>query len=182
MSAPRALDKIGVHSDGVGTTPLAGAFDPTRPLDPNVGTVIQAVIEHGYSQFIGKVARARDSEPAKVDAIARGRVWSGAQAKERGLVDELGGLREAQAEAARLAKLGKDYDVQYIEKPLSAIEQIFLDMSRSARLSGLVRTFGPTPALLGEDATERVRNELAWLRAPQGGNPIRAVAHCLCGF
>ena len=182
MSAPRALDKIGVHSDGVGTTPLAGAFDPTRPLDPNVGTVIQAVIEHGYSQFIGKVARARDSEPAKVDAIARGRVWSGAQAKERGLVDELGGLRLAQAEAARLAKLGKDYDVQYIEKPLSAIEQIFLDMSRSARLSGLVRTFGPTPALLGEDATERVRNELAWLRAPQGGNPIRAVAHCLCGF
>ena len=182
MSAPRALDKIGVHSDGVGTTPLAGAFDPTRPLDPNVGTVIQSVIEHGYSQFIGKVARARDSEPAKVDAIARGRVWSGAQAKERGLVDELGGLREAQAEAARLAKLGKDYDVQYIEKPLSAIEQIFLDMSRSARLSGLVRTFGPTPALLGEDATERVRNELAWLRAPQGGNPIRAVAHCLCGF
>ena len=182
MSAPRALDKIGVHSDGVGTTPLAGAFDPTRPLDPNVGTVIQAVIEHGYSQFIGKVARARDSEPAKVDAIARGRVWSGAQAKERGLVDELGGLREAQAEAARLAKLGKDYDVQYIEKPLSAIEQIFLDMSRSARLSGLVRTFGPTPALLGEDATEWVRNELAWLRAPQGGNPIRAVAHCLCGF
>ena len=182
MSAPRALDKIGVHSDGVGTTPLAGAFDPTRPLDPNVGTVIQAVIEHGYSQFIGKVARARDSEPAKVDAIARGRVWSGAQAKERGLVDELGGLREAQAEAARLAKLGKDYDVQYIEKPLSAIEQIFLDMSRSARLSGLVRTFGPTPAVLGEDATERVRNELAWLRAPQGGNPIRAVAHCLCGF
>ena len=128
------------------------------------------------------MARARDSEPAKVDAIARGRVWSGAQAKERGLVDELGGLREAQAEAARLAKLGKDYDVQYIEKPLSAIEQIFLDMSRSARLSGLVRTFGPTPALQGEDATERVRNELAWLRAPQGGNPIRAVAHCLCGF
>ena len=72
--------------------------------------------------------------------------------------------------------------MQYIEKPLSAIEQIFLDMSRSARLSGLVRTFGPAPALLGEDATERVRNELAWLRAPQGGNPIRAVAHCLCGF
>lgn len=182
MSAPRALDKIGVHSDGVGTTPLAGAFDLSRPLDPQVGTVIQSVIEHGYAQFIGKVARARHSEPAKVDAIARGRVWSGAQAKERGLVDELGGLRQAQAEAASLAKLGKDYDVQYIEKPLSAIEQVFLDMSRSARMSGLVRTFGPTPALLGEEATARVQDELAWLRAPRGASPVRAVAHCLCGF
>ena len=98
------------------------------------------------------------------------------------MVDALGGLREAQAEAAALAKLGKDYDVQYIEKPLSAIEQLFLDMSRSARLSGLVRTFGPVPALLGEEATLRVQDELAWLRAPQGANPVRAVAHCLCGF
>jgi protease-4 len=181
-SAPRALDKIGVHSDGVGTTPLAGAFDLSRPLDPRVGMVIQSVIEHGYAQFIGKVARARDSEPAKIDAIARGRVWSGAQAKERGLVDELGGLAEAQAQAAKLAKLGKDYDVKYVEKPMSAFEQIFLDMSRSARLSGLVRTFGPAPALLGQDAAERVQDELAWLRAPKGASPVRAVAHCLCGF
>jgi protease-4 len=182
LSAPRALDKIGVHSDGVGTTPLAGAFDLSRPLDPGVGVVIQSVIEHGYAQFIGKVAKARNSDPAKVDAIARGRVWSGAQAKERGLVDELGGLREAQAEAARLAKLGKDYDVQYVEKPLSAIEQLFLDMSRSARLSGLVRNVGIAPALLGEDAVARVHDELAWLRGPKGASPVRAVAHCLCGF
>ena len=182
MSAPRALDKIGVHSDGVGTTPLAGAFDLTRPLDPNVSSVIQSVIEHGYAQFIGKVASARDSDPAKVDAIARGRVWSGAQAKERGLVDELGGLREAQAAAASLAKLGKDYDVQYIEKPLSAIEQLFLDMSRSARTAALVRTLGPSSALFCEDAVARVQEELGWLQARQGATPVQAIAHCLCAF
>jgi protease-4 len=182
MSAPRALDKIGVHSDGVGTTPLAGTFDPTRALDPQAGALIQSVINHGYAQFIGKVAAARGSVPEKIDAIARGRVWSGAQAKERGLVDELGGLAEAQAQAAKLAKLGKDYDVKYVEKPMSAFEQIFLDMSRSARLSGLVRNFGVLPAVLGEDTAERLHGELAWLQPRKGASPIRAIAHCLCDF
>ena len=182
MSAPRALDKIGVHSDGIGTTPLAGAFDITRPLDSGAATLIQSVIEHGYAQFIGKVAVARGSAPSKIDAVARGRVWSGAQAKERGLVDALGGLAEAQAEAAKLAKLGATYDVQYVEKPMSAFEQVFLDMSRSARLSVLVRNFGPLPAVLGSETAERLQGELAWLQPRKGASPIRAVAHCLCDF
>ncbi|MEO8161523.1 MAG: signal peptide peptidase SppA, partial [Arenimonas sp.] len=138
MSAPRALEKIGVHSDGVTTSPLAGVFDPTRALDPNAAILIQSVIDHGYAQFIGKVAAARGSVPEKIDSIARGRVWSGAQAKERGLVDVLGGLREAQAEAAKLARLGaKDYRVEYVEKPMSAFDQIFLDMSKRASTAGL---------------------------------------------
>ncbi|OGT58866.1 MAG: signal peptide peptidase SppA [Gammaproteobacteria bacterium RIFCSPHIGHO2_12_FULL_63_22] len=182
MSAPRALDKIGVHSDGIGTTPLAGAFDITRPLDPGAGTLIQSVIDHGYAQFIGKVAVARGSAPSKIDEVARGRVWSGAQAKERGLVDALGGLAEAQAEAAKLAKLGATYDVQYVEKPLSAFEQVFLDMSRSTRLSVLVRNFGPLPSVLGSETAERLQGELAWLQPRKGASPIRAVAHCLCDF
>lgn len=182
MSAPRALDKIGVHSDGVATTPLAGAFDITRPLDPKAGELVQSVIEHGYAQFIGKVAAARGSQPEKIDAIARGRVWSGAQAKQRGLVDELGGLAESEAEAAKLAKLDKDYRVQYIEKPLSAFEQVFLDMSRSARLSSLVRNFGPMQSVFGEETSERVQRELSWLQPKRGASPIRAVAHCLCDF
>ena len=182
MSAPRALDKIGVHSDGVGTTPLAGAFDITRPLDPGAATLIQSVIDHGYAQFIGKIALARGGAPSKIDEVARGRVWSGAQAKERGLVDALGGLAEAQAEAAKLAKLGTKYEVQYVEKPMSALEQIFLDMSRSARLSVLVRNFGPLPAVLGSETAERLQGELGWLQPRKGASPIRAVAHCLCDF
>ena len=183
MSAPRALDKIGVHSDGVGTTPLAGVFDVTRPLDPGAGSLIQSVIDHGYAQFIGKVAAARGSVPEKIDSIARGRVWSGAQAKERGLVDVLGGLGQAQAEAAKLAKLGSDdYVVKYVEKPLSPFDQLFLDMSRKASLAGLVRNFGPLPAMLGRETSERLQNELSWLQARKGASPIRAVAHCFCGF
>jgi protease-4 len=183
MSAPRALEKIGVHSDGVGTTPLAGAFDITRPLDPSTGDMIQQVINHGYAQFIGRVAQARGSQPEKIDTIARGRVWSGAQAKDRGLVDVLGGLRDAQAEAASLAKLGgKDYDVHYVEEPASPFEKFFLDMSRNTRFAGLVRVFGPLPTVLGQDTTERIQSELGWLQPGKSGAPIRAVAHCFCGL
>jgi len=183
MSAPRALEKIGVHSDGVGTTPLAGAFDITRPLDPSTGDMIQAVINHGYAQFIGKVAQARGSQPEKIDTIARGRVWSGAQAKERGLVDVLGGLREAQAEAAKLAKLDpKGYGVHYVEDAASPFEKFFMDMSRNTRFAGLVRIFGPMPTVLGQETTDRIQSELSWLQPGKGGTPIRAVAHCFCGL
>src|SRR5688572_7927044 len=122
MSVPRVLDKLGVNSDGVGTTPLAGALDPTRPMDPSVGIVIQSIIDKGYADFTGKVAEARDSTVAQIDAVARGRVWSGAQAKERGLVDELGGLRAALAHAAKLADLQPaSHGVRYMEKPLTAV-------------------------------------------------------------
>jgi protease-4 len=183
MSVPKTLEKIGVHSDGVGTTPLAGVFDPTRPLDPNAGTMIQSVIDHGYAQFIGKVAQARHSAPDKIDTVARGRVWSGAQAKERGLVDVLGGLAQAQDEAARLAKLdAKGYEVEYVETPLSGLEQLFLDMSKRASLAGVVRTLGPGAALLRDEDLERVRGELSWLQMPRGALPVRAVAHCFCGL
>lgn len=183
MSAPRALEKIGVHSDGVGTTALAGAFDITRPLDPSTGDMIQSVIDHGYAQFIGKVAQARGSQPEKIDTIARGRVWSGAQAKERGLVDALGGLREAQAEAAKLAKLDQDgYQLQYVEQPASPFEKFFLDLSRNARFAGLLRAVGPLPAVLGRETSERIENELSWLQPSRSSLPVRAVAHCLCGL
>ena len=182
MSAPRALEKIGVHSDGVGTAPLAGAFDPTRTLDPEAGAIIQSVIDHGYAQFIGKVAKARGKETTQVDEVARGRVWSGAQAHERGLVDELGGLRAALAEAARRAKLGKDYRVRYVEREASPFEQLFMGLGNSARGAALLRAMAPLPAGLDEVAAERIEAELSWLRAEPGAQPIRAVAHCLCGL
>jgi protease IV len=184
MSAPRALEKIGVRSDGVATTPLAGAFDPTRPLDPEAGNLIQSVINHGYAQFIGKVATARKSTPEKIDMIARGRVWSGAQAKERGLVDEIGGLREAQVYAAQLAKLGAptEYKVRYVEPPLSPFDQFFLGMSKNARTASLVRAFGPAGGVVGQDTIDRVQKELSWLNAKGSNGPVRAVAHCLCDF
>ena len=131
---PRALDKIGVHTDGVGTTRFAGAFDITRELDPGVGAVIQSVIEKGYRDFIGRVAQAREKPVGEINAVARGRVWSGAQAKARGLVDELGGLRPAIADAAKRAELGDPdaYAVRYVEKLGTPFEQFFAGFANSS--------------------------------------------------
>src|SRR3546814_16928909 len=124
---PRTLEKIGVHTDGVGTTRFAGAFDITRPLAPEVGQVIQSVIEKGYRDFTGRVAKARDRTVEQIDEVARGRVWSGAQAKERGLVDAFGGLRDAIDDAATRADLGEesDYRVRYIEKIATPFPRLF---------------------------------------------------------
>ncbi len=182
MTAPRVLDKIGVSTDGVGTTPLAGAFDPTRPLDPNVGALIQSIIEKGYADFTGKVAAARGTTPEQIDVHARGRVWSGAQAKDRGLVDELGGFEAALAATAELAKLEPDgYGVSYIEKPLTSFEQAIVNMGGNARLRGLLRVLAPTPLLLDRRTLDKVERELTWLDG-QSRTPFRAVAHCLCDY
>jgi len=179
LSGPRALEKIGMRADGVGTTPLAGAFDPTRPLVPELGELFQAYIDHGYRQFIGKVAEARDTEVAVIDEVARGRVWSGAQAKERGLVDELGGLRESIAKARELAKLGESAGVTYIETPLSPFEQALADMDRSARMQALITPFAPALGLMGERGAQQLKDDLAFVLDAKG-KPFHAVAHCFC--
>ena len=182
----RTLDKIGVHTDGVSTTRFAGAFDVTRPMDPEVGRVIQAVIDKGYADFTGKVAQARGKPVEEVDEVARGRVWSGAQARERGLVDELGGFGDALADAAGRASLeeGK-YRVRYIEKAATPFAQFLsgfagsrigaalLQDSGLARVA-LARTMPETEAQLRfvENAAIKDRN----------GAPVKSLAYCFCGW
>jgi len=172
---PDTLGKIGVHTDGVGTTPFAGAFDVRRPLDPNIGAVIQSVIDKGYRDFIGNVAKARGKTPEQIDAIARGRVWSGEQAKERGLVDELGGLKDAIAAAAQAANLGSDYRVRYIEKDLTFWERMALDLNAEA-LTGMSRAVVPDFARF---AAPELRHQLSLLRN-LAGNKLGVFAYCFC--
>jgi protease-4 len=81
LSGP--FGKLGLAVDGVGTTPLAGGVDPRRPLDPQIASLLQQSIEHGYKRFLGVVAGARKMSPEAVDAVAQGRVWLGSQALER---------------------------------------------------------------------------------------------------
>jgi protease IV len=182
LSAPRALEKIGVRADGAGTTPLAGSFDPTIALKPETGEMIQSIIERGYSQFIGKVATARGSKPETIDLVARGRVWSGTQAKERGLVDKLGGLQAAINEAVALAKLGKDdYEVRYVERVPTPFEQALLDMGNNAHGAAFLRHFAPASALLGRETTARIESDLRWLDN-KGRMPYQGVVHCMCGL
>ena len=182
----RSLDKIGVHTDGVGTTRFAGAFDVTRPMDPAVGRVVQSVIDKGYADFTGKVAQARGRDVDAIDEVARGRVWSGAQAKERGLVDAFGGLKAAIADAAGRAKLGDPdkYRVNYIEKAATPFAQFMtgfagsragawmLSDSSMARLM-LARTMPEMDAQLRfvEDAVK-----------DRNGAPVKALAYCFCGL
>jgi protease-4 len=128
---------LGVHVDGVGTTPLAGAMRPDRPYNPEVGEVIQQIINRGYDEFLTRVAEARHMDKEAVNKIARGRVWSGEDALHLRLVDKLGGLPDAIASAAVRAKLGQDYKVRYIEKQLGWKEQLMADLMRGAvRISG----------------------------------------------
>ena len=187
-SFSRALEKVGVHTDGVSTTSFAGGFDVTRPLSPEVGQVMQSVIDKGYRDFTGKVADARKKPVADVDAVARGRVWSGAQAKERGLVDAFGGLRTAIADAAKRAKLGDkpgDYRVRYIELQLTPFEQWFGRFAASAMGRSMLGQSDFARSLLVKVAPQADR-DLRMLESAMeprnGGAPVKTLVYCFCGF
>ncbi|WP_298737622.1 signal peptide peptidase SppA [uncultured Chitinophaga sp.] len=120
-------NKLGITFDGVKTGQYADLGTATRPLTPTEQQFIQNAIDSIYSTFKSRVAAGRKLSPAVVDSIAQGRVWSGVQAKELGLVDRLGGLNEAIAAAAKMAKISsyrlREYpDVKDpIEKLLSSL-------------------------------------------------------------
>ncbi|MFM5916800.1 MAG: signal peptide peptidase SppA [Novosphingobium sp.] len=99
------LARYGVNSDGVRTTPLSGQPDVLAGFTPEAEKLLQANIENGYARFIGLVAKSRGKTPEEVDSFAQGRVWDGGTARQKGLVDEFGGLPEALAYAAKAAKL-----------------------------------------------------------------------------
>ena len=122
MTFEDSLSKMGIYTDGVGTTDIAG-FGPTRALTPGMANLFQLSINRGYQEFIQLVATNRDMTLKEVDSIAQGRVWSGKKAKELGLVDELGNLTDAVVAAATLAKLDQ-YDTLLIEKEQSSRNKI----------------------------------------------------------
>ncbi|MBB1087733.1 signal peptide peptidase SppA [Lysobacter sp. SG-8] len=183
---PRALEKIGVRSDGVGTTPFAGAFDITRPLSEDVGQVIQSVIEKGYRDFTGRVAAARGKSVEQVDQVARGRVWSGAQARERGLVDAFGGLDTAIADVAERAGLGDEdaYGVRYVEKSATPFERFFTGLAEGRAGTAMLRHSGLGEAMLAR-SMPRVADDLRFLEQSVPsvrGIPVKSLAYCFCEF
>ena len=127
-----SLTKIGVTSDGVRTTPLSGQPDVIAGTNPAVDALFQAGIEKGYRDFIGRVAQARRMTPERVDEIAQGRVWDGGTARQIGLVDRFGSLRDAVGEAARRAKLDPaKVEVQYLEKEPGWAERLAASWGQS---------------------------------------------------
>ncbi|MDY4340404.1 signal peptide peptidase SppA [Xanthomonas sp. LF07-6] len=182
----RTLDKIGVHTDGVGTTRFAGAFDMTRPMDPAVGQLIQSVINKGYADFTGKVAQARGKSVEAIDQVARGRVWSGAQAKERGLVDAFGGFKDAVADAAARAKLGgpDKYRVRYVEKPATPFAQFVSGFAGSRLGVWMLSDSALGHALLARSLPE-LDTQLRFVKDAadtRPGAPVKALAYCFCGL
>jgi protease-4 len=178
LTIPETLAKIGVHTDGVGTTPLAGTFDIRRPLSPELESILTSAIRHGYDEFIGRVAKARGQTPEAIDAIAQGRVWSGSQAKERGLVDRLGGIDDAIASAAARAKLGSDYSVHYVEREPSAWERFLIGFGESSAMTKLARRVGFTLPSAWLDRGEIA--EIGGILQTLKGKRYAAFAHCFC--
>jgi protease IV len=128
----RTLDKFGVKVDGIGTTPLAGDLRLDRALGPVTKQILQASVDHAYAQFLRRVADGRKKSVEDVDKVAQGRVWAGVDAQRIGLVDHLGGLKDATDAAAKLAQLGGDYDVDYIEPELSLREELLMQIRSQA--------------------------------------------------
>ncbi len=173
----RTLEKLGVKVDGIGTTPLAGDMRLDRALTPATRQILQTSVDHAYSEFLHRVGDGRKKTVEDVDKIAQGRVWAGVDAQRIGLVDHLGGLKDATDAAAKLAQLGSDYDVDYIEPELSLREQLLMQLrSESLRLGQMAGIIAPRSDIerVLDPMLEQAR-AIARLNDPRG-----LYAYCWC--
>jgi len=119
------LEKLGLGADGIKTTPLSGEPDLLNGPSPEADMLLQAGVNSIYRRFLTIVAQSRKSSPAQIDRIAQGRVWDGGSARQLGLVDGFGGIREAVEKAGELAKIDNpNAQVRYLERPKSFEEQL----------------------------------------------------------
>lgn len=170
----RTLDKIGVTNDGFGTTRLSGQTDLDRALGAESKQILQASVEHAYRTFVEKVAHSRKRRPEEIDSLAQGRVWTGADALAAGIVDELGGVDDAIAEAAKLAGLEDDYEVEWIEQELSWRDALALQLRRVA--AWVVDVVAPRQVQLPEFGSALARARALLALAAEG----RPVYLCNC--
>lgn len=173
------MEKLGIATDGVATTWLAGAADLRRPLDKRLAQVLEQVISSNYRQFVALVAERRKSTPEKINEVAQGRVWTGSQAKERGLVDALGGFDAAVKSAAKRAGLGDSFRVDYIEhEPRGLNRYLSLLFGRAAAMlrDDLGWDFAAR-LLLGRES--EVRRDLRLLIEARE-DPLAAISYCFC--
>jgi protease-4 len=173
----RTLEKLGVKVDGIGTTPLAGDLRIDRAIGPVTKQLLQASVDHAYAQFVRRVADGRKKSVEDIDKIAQGRVWAGLDAQRIGLVDHLGGLKDATDAAAKLAELGADYDVDYIEPELSLREELLMQIRSQAvklgQLAGLIPQRSDVERIL-DPLLEQAR-AITQLKDPRG-----LYSYCWC--
>lgn len=177
----RSLAALGVATDGVGTTAWAGQLRPDRAMSADAKALFQTIIEKGYDDFIDKVSEHRQLDKSEVDRVGQGQVWTGVDALEFGLIDEIGELDDAIVAAAELADLDAgSYGQKLIENELTPSEQLVVDFLQSAK--GL----GVNPKLFVVDrvsSIERLASMadalLPWLRF---NDPKGVYSHCFCVF
>jgi len=171
------LEKFGVKVDGIGTTPLAGDMRSDRTLTPARRQILQSSVDHAYAEFLRRVGDGRKKPVEDVDKIAQGRVWAGIDAQRIGLVDHLGGLKDATDAAAKLAELGPDYNVDYIEPELNLREALLMQLRsetlRMAEIAGIIAPRSEVERVL-DPMLEQAR-AVARLNDPRG-----LYAYCWC--
>jgi protease-4 len=173
----RTLEKLGVKIDGIGTTPLAGDMQLERTLGPAARQLLQISVDHAYAQFLQRVSEGRKKTVEDVDKIAQGRVWAGVDAQRIGLVDHLGGLKDSTDAAAKLAELGSDYEVDYIESEPTLREELMMQLRSQALQLGLMAgIIAPRSDLdrVLDPVLEQARS-IAQLNDPRG-----MYAYCWC--
>ena len=173
----RSLETVGITTDGIGSTVWAGEFRGDREMSEDAKALFQVVINKTYDKFISNVAQYRDIDKGEVDRIAQGQVWTGNEALENGLIDEIGNIDEAIAAAAELADLD-DYGRKYFDKEMSPGEQLVVDMFGSAKHAGI----NLAPFSTRRPAVERLASALDKALAPllQFNDPKGVYAHCFC--
>ncbi|MDH3748341.1 MAG: signal peptide peptidase SppA [Gammaproteobacteria bacterium] len=177
----RSIGALGIAVDGVGSTLWAGEFRPDRPMSERAKQLFQMLINEGYDDFISRVAINRGMDEAEVDAIGQGRVWTGVDAIDNGLVDELGSLDDAIATAAELADLADaEYGKKTIQTELSPTEQLIIDLLSVAKSAGVDPSdFSRPPSRLQQLAAKL---ETAIAPLTRFDDPKGVYAHCLCLF
>lgn len=142
-----SLSTIGVHTDGVATSPLADVAT-TKALPTEVQQLMQLTIENGYRNFVGLVAASRHKTPEQINEIAQGHVWTGSDAKANGLVDALGDFDDAVSKAAELAKITKPQLSWYQDDP-GMLDLLLNQMSASASaiMPEALKVWLPAPML-----------------------------------
>ena len=177
----RSLAALGIATDGVGTTSWAGQLRPDRAMSDDARALFQTIVENGYDDFISKVSAHREIDKAEVDRIGQGQVWTGMDALEFGLIDEIGNLDDAIAAAADLVDLDPGtYGQKVIEKELSPGEQIAVDFLGTAKLIGI-----DPKALIRRPAASLQRlADIVTALSPLSrfNDPKGVYSHCFCAF
>ena len=178
--------KLGIHSDGIGTSTLADIYRLDRPLSSQASRIIQLSVESIYDRFLDLVVQGRELSRAQVAELAEGRVWTGAQAQRLGLVDELGNLGDAIAAAAALAGLDA-YDIKPVERELNFQEQLLRQLTRrvAPMTQWLTRSHAPADAsALLRQPMRALEQEAHWLAEKLGilgrpGDPTGIYLECI---